>query len=186
MKSVVYSLPPRKPSEANLARLGASCYAVLVVQPDDRTPPGHVAVPIPEAARRLGISEEAVRGRIKRGTLKSTKVGGRTHALLNDRLDADSTHAQSTAQSELVAELRTHVADLREQLEQAHERDRENRRIIAALTQRIPELEAPGQEPPESPTEATEQPGRVGPQATVEGPQGSSERVSWWRRLFGG
>jgi anti-sigma-K factor RskA len=97
---------------------------------------------------------------------------------------------KSTAQSELVAELRTHVADLREQLEQAHERDRENRRIIAALTQRMPELEAPGQEPPESPTEATEQPGRVGPcrppSATVEGPQGSSERVSWWRRLFGG
>jgi hypothetical protein len=127
-----------------------------------------------------------MRGRIKRGTPKSTKVGGRTHALLNDRPDADGTHAQSTAQSELVAELRTHVAGLREQLEQAHERDRENRRIIAALTQRIPELEAPGQEPPESPTEATEQPGRVGPQATVEGPQGSSERVSWWRRLFGG
>ncbi len=161
---------------------------LLVVQPDDdRTPPGHVTVPIPEAARRLGISEEAVRGRIKRGTPKSTKVGGRTHALLNDRLDADSTHAQSTDQSELVAELRTHVADLREQPEQAHERGRENRRIIAApLTQRIPELEAPGQEPPESPTEATEQPGRVGPQATVEGPQGSSQRVSWWRRLFGG
>jgi hypothetical protein len=118
MKSVVvYSLPPRKPSEANLARLGASCYAVLVVQPDDdRTPPGHVTVPIPEAARCLGISEEAVRGRIKRGTLKSTKVGGRTHAPLNDRPDADSTHAQSTAQSELVAEPRTHVAGLREQL----------------------------------------------------------------------
>ena len=157
---------------------------LLVVQPDDdRTPPGHVTVPIPEAARRLGISEEAVRGRIKRGTLKSTKVGGRTHALLNDRLDADSTHAQSTDQSELVAELRTHVADLREQLEQAHERDRENRRIIAALTQRIPELPPPDmREQSESANETAE---RVNPSPPEE-PREETRQRPWYKRWFGG
>jgi hypothetical protein len=42
------------------------------------------------------------------------------------------------------------------------------------------------EEPPESPTEATEQPGRVAPQAQVEGAQEEAERVSWWRRVFGG
>jgi hypothetical protein len=51
-------------------------------------------------------------------------------------------------------------------------------------------LEAPAKtlaEPRESPTAATEQPGRVEePQAQVEGAQEAGEWVSWWRRLFEG
>jgi hypothetical protein len=61
-------------------------------------------------------------------------------------------------------------------------------RVIAALTQRIPELEAPREAPsesPELPTAATEQPGRVEPQPQVEAAQEGTERVSWWRRVFG-
>lgn len=42
----------------------------------------------------------------------------------------------------LVEELRDRVRFLENQLQQANERDRENRRIVAALTSRIPELEA--------------------------------------------
>jgi hypothetical protein len=72
-----------------------------------------------------------------------------------------------TDQSELVAALRDQIRDLREQLGQANERDRENRRIIAAFTGRIPAIEAPPQEPSEPPSEATEQPGRVEPQPAV-------------------
>jgi hypothetical protein len=34
--------------------------------------------------------------------------------------------------------------------------------------------------------EATEQPGRVEPQVSVEGAQEGTQRVSWWRRIFGG
>jgi len=42
------------------------------------------------------------------------------------------------------------------------------------------------QEPPGAPTEATEQPGRVESQASVEGHHMPSERERpWWRRLFG-
>jgi uncharacterized small protein (DUF1192 family) len=40
-------------------------------------------------------------------------------------------------------------------------------------------------EPPEAPTEATEQPGRVEPQPAVGGAQEGAERP-WWRRVFGG
>jgi hypothetical protein len=83
--------------------------------------------------------------------------------------------------------LEDEVSHLRKQLEQADERDRENRRIIAALTQRIPAIEAPAetlQEPPESPTAATEQPGRVERQAQVEGQQTPDTRP-WWQRWFG-
>jgi len=54
------------------------------------------------------------------------------------------------------------IAALREQLEQANERARENRRIIAALTSRIPQLEAPA-ETPEAYEAADEQQGRGAP-----------------------
>jgi hypothetical protein len=67
------------------------------------------------------------------------------------------------------------------------EAGRENRRIIAVLTQRIPAIESLAEtpeEPPESPAAATEQPGRV--EAQVQGAQEGAQRVSWWRRLFGG
>ena len=43
---------------------------------------------------------------------------------------------------DLVEVLREQVEMLRVELEEAHAANRENRRIIAALTQRIPELEA--------------------------------------------
>ncbi len=78
---------------------------------------------------------------------------------------------------DLVEELRDQVAHLWEQLTQANERDRENRRIIAALTQRIPELEAP-----QSAGEGSEpRSGTDGPQEGTEEPQ----RRSWWRKFFG-
>ncbi len=169
---------------------------------------------VAQAASRLGITEGAVRSRIKRGTLPTTKEGGTVFVLLgggtsqaNQAPSADVPTDQ--APPELVEALRDQIRDLREQLGQANERDRENRRIIAALTQRIPEIEAPASpEPRGSSSEATPQPGRVEPQTPLEGaqePRESSEmhmpeagggplphdqqRASerpWWRRVFGG
>jgi hypothetical protein len=139
-----------------------------------------------EAAELLGTSKDAVRMRVRRGSLRSEKgEDGRVYVYVEP--DQDTVHAGSEgeASGELVAELRDRVGSLERELERAHERDRENRRIIAALTQRIPEIEAPPAEPPESPTAATEQSGRVEPQPQVEGVQEAAEPRSWWRRVFG-
>jgi hypothetical protein len=110
---------------------------------------------------------------------------------------------------DVVEVLRSQVEMLRAELGEAHAANRENRRIIAALTSRIPAIEAPASpEPSETPSEATEQPGRVGPQTEVEGtqePRESSEMHipeagggplphdqqtpsarPWWRRVLGG
>jgi hypothetical protein len=76
------------------------------------------------------------------------------------------------------------IAALREQLEQANERDRENRRIIAALTSRIPQLEAPA-ETPEAYEAAEEQQGRGQPHADAPGAQEGAQPRSWWRRMLG-
>jgi hypothetical protein len=121
---------------------------------------------VPEAAQVLGISPEAVRTRLSRGTLESVRDGGRVFVLLDRDLtssDTDVTHDQTV----LVDTLRDQIDTLKRQLEQANERDRENRRIIAALTSRIPELppaaDSAAAEAPQAPTGGTEQPGRVEP-----------------------
>jgi excisionase family DNA binding protein len=140
-----------------------------------------------DAARRLGISEDAVRMRVKRGTLEAEREGGRLYVLLTP----DPTSEPTDRTNELITELRDRVRSLEEQMQEERAANRENRRIIAALTQRIPELppssvSAVSQEPSESPSEATEQPGRVEPQPAVEGAQEPTEPRSWWRRVFGG
>ena len=158
------------------------------MQPDaDRIPPGQITASIPEAARSLGISEEAVRGRIKRGTLKSVKVGGRTHALLDAdqmRPDDDRTDAPTSGGSEysvLTSALEARIESLERQLEAEREANRENRHIIAALTNRIPQLEAPS-EARESPETAAEGEEVVEHHPRTEEPG----RRSFWARLFGG
>jgi hypothetical protein len=136
-----------------------------------------------DAARELGISEDAVRMRVKRGTLQADKAGGRLHVLLT----ADpTTEPTATRTDELIAELRDRVRSLDSQLDQEREANRENRRIIVALTSRIPELEAPPEARGSEATETVEQePERAEPRSAALGPQDGVRRP-WWRRVFGG
>jgi hypothetical protein len=60
---------------------------------------------------------------------------------------------------ELIAEPRDRVRSLEDQLDQEREANRENRRIIAALTSRIPELEAPAESAPDAPGSPPRRPG---------------------------
>ncbi len=71
------------------------------------------------------------------------------------------------------------IDHLRRQLEEAHAANRENRRIIAALTQRIPELEAPRDERESSETVSE------GAERVEEVPL-KEERRSWLYRFFFG
>jgi hypothetical protein len=171
---------------------------------EDRTPYERRTT-VAEAAELLGISAEAVRGRIRRGTLPVEREGGTVYVLIEaedyDRTTGDQSRTTTDRPADRTDAL---IAELQDRVRSLEEANRENRRIIAALTQRIPAIdapqEAPGQEPPESPTEATEQPGRVAPQPSVEGttdeqqgrgpipdtpgPERGAERP-WWQRWFG-
>src|SRR5215210_4093743 len=84
-----------------------------------------------EAAEVLGVSVEAIRKRIKRGTLPSEKgEDGRRYVYLDDAPDATHPQAEDEApgfQAPLIEAKDETIRLLREQLEQAHERDRENR-----------------------------------------------------------
>jgi hypothetical protein len=142
--------------------------------PDD-TPRYTVA----EAAEILGTTTGAVRNRLSRGTLQSVKEGGTVYVLVpadiprDTNRDTADTPGEATA---LISQMQARIDSLERQLELANERDSENRRIIAALTQRIPELEPA--EAPETPTEEAERPAATG------GAQEGAQR-SWWRRMFG-
>jgi excisionase family DNA binding protein len=146
-----------------------------------------------DAARQLGISEDAVRMRVKRGTLEAEREGGRLYVLL----DTDPTTEPTDRTDELVAELRDRVRSLENQLDHERDANRENRRIIAALTSRIPELpagapagasQASSQEPSEADLTASVDPERAEPQgaprSNAPGPQETLHRP-WWRRMFG-
>ena len=111
--------------------------------------------------------------RVKRGTLPSEREGGRLYVYL--------TSEPTDRTDELIDELKDRVRSLEEQLGSEREANRENRRIIAALTSRIPKLEAPT-EPPDASVSAMEQPGRVEPQTPIEGAQEPlNRRYRWWQ-----
>jgi excisionase family DNA binding protein len=137
---------------------------------------------VSEAAEVLGISAEAVRMRIRRGTMRSERHEGTVYVVLDTNRTqrvADATHDRT---EELIDALRDQVRDLRNQLEAERQGHAEARRIIAALVQRVPELEAP-REPREQPETAAEGEGA----ARVPGEaQEATEPRSWWRRVFGG
>jgi hypothetical protein len=142
---------------------------------------------VPEAAQALGISPEAVRNRLSRGTLKSVKEAGTVYVLLEadrTRHAGDRPNDRSTdTPPELVDQMQARIDSLERQLEQANERDRENRRIIAALTSRIPAIEAPQAATGGAET-TEEEPERAEPRpATGEAEEGV--RRPWWLRMFG-
>jgi hypothetical protein len=85
---------------------------------------------------------------------------------------------------EMVGELREQVSYLKEQLRREQDAHAEARRIIAGLVQRVPELEAP-REQPEASEAGEEQQGRGEPRPDAPGPQEGAQRP-WWRRIVGG
>jgi hypothetical protein len=143
---------------------------------------------VPEAADRLGLSLDAVRSRIKRGTLPTEREDGRVYVRVGDvRGDQGATDQatdQPPNQGELVAELREQVSYLRDQLRREQDAHAEARRLLAGALERIPAIEAP--ETPES-ADAGDTPtdDREGPQTDAERLQRADERPSWWRRVFG-
>ena len=145
-------------------------------------------VTIQEAAQRLGVKEDAIRKRIQRGTLRHEKTQeGRVFVWLDAAPDATQDAAQDTyrdaSQDALLSAKDETIAALREQLAQANERDRENRRIIAALTSRIPAIEAP-QEATGGAETVEEEPQRAEPHPATGAAQEGVQRP-WWRRVFG-
>lgn len=137
---------------------------------------------VAQTADQLGISEDAVRSRIKRGTLRAERVEGVVYVLLGAGrpTTGKSTDQATDPRDEL-------IAVLREQLTAEREARRRADHIIAALTERIPELEAPPATPQEAESGA-ESPGGVEGREEAGEPEteiSQGSRRSWWRRILG-
>jgi uncharacterized membrane protein YccC len=168
--------------------------------------PTNQRVTVADAALLLGISEDAVRSRLRRGTLRrETGKDGTVFVVLgtdrpaanqrptDDRQTAQQVNRPTTDQAtddtgedgsnhyrdELLEVLRDEVSHLRDQLDRERDASAELRRIVAGLVQRVPELEA-APEPPRSPETVSEGSGKG-----EEGRAGQEKRSSWWQRLFG-
>jgi hypothetical protein len=119
-----------------------------------------------EAAAELGISKDAVRQRIRRGTLRSDKgEDGRVYVYLDPSMYAvhdDAPERRSEARDhDLVDELRDRVSYLERQVEEEREARRRADTLLARLMDRVPELEAP-QEPADAPETVEESQDELG------------------------
>jgi hypothetical protein len=154
-----------------------------MVQPTDDVPPDMSKLTVPEAGEALGISPEAVRNRLSRGTLKSVKENGRVFVLIDRDMARDTDDIPTDTPPAHVAVIDAKdetIRVLEEQLEAERAASAELRRIVAGLVQRVPELE-PASEPRESPLSAAAEHGVTQASRAPEKPVSS-----WWRRLFGG
>jgi hypothetical protein len=158
---------------------------------------GTLRLTVPEAAGVMGISAEAVRQRIKRGTLPTEKdASGTVHVLLNEAQVGDRTRhvgdrtrkdGGSTPDSTaLVESLREQVEYLKETVAMRDEEIRRRDHLLAAALERIPAIEGPQEATGSSETASEDAPYGTSRQEAEDSLQGRSERQgSWWRKFFG-
>jgi hypothetical protein len=160
---------------------------------EDRTQTSRHRVTVARAAEILGVTVEAIRGRIKRGTLEQERHSGTVYVLLDadqsanrPRPDTDQTANWSRSDSAaLISAKDETITTLRDQLEAERQAHAEARRLLMAALERIPpQIEAP-REPPEAAETAEEQQGRGEPHSATGGAREPVQRRSWWRRVFG-
>ena len=144
---------------------------------------------VAQAAARLGITEGAVRSRIKRGTLPTVKEGGAVFVLLGggtSQANQSPHNGRPTDQPGLVEELRDRVASLERQLERHGDETERLHQIIVGLAQANAEqartiraIEAPAseaaEEPPEAPETVEEEPPEA-PETVEEESEGTEPR----------
>jgi len=137
-----------------------------------------------EAAEVLNLSVDAVRKRVKRGTLESERgPDGKVYVFIDADQESGAPRSHDTDRL---------IATLQEQLALEREAHAEARRLLAAALERIPsQIEAPrGEESSpyderESPKTPSEPVYRDRPFTDEERAQEAAQPRSWWRRMFG-
>ena len=166
-------------------------------------------ITVPEAAERLGISENALRKRVQRDTVQWDRDDhGRVFVYLppagagqaDDQADghagghagghaADQSSGQPVVPVELVESLQEQLGYLRGALETRDKELAEMRRLLAGALERIPAIEAPPDTPPSNassePREFPVKPSEEQEKGTGHTNAEAAEKPSWWRRFFG-
>ena len=160
----------------------------------DRQGGDGTVLPVPQAAARLGITPDAVRARLHRGTLAGEKEGGAWRVFFPPVPPVASTGTQQDATGTeqdtdrhggdvAIARLEAENAYLRQVLDAEIEARRRADHLVAGLMERLPEL------PASTDREHAPQSANTGPQrddTSAEAPE--PPRVwwrHWWRRARG-
>src|SRR5829696_1689274 len=136
---------------------------------DNTGPPSRQRVSVDEAARALGLTVDAVRKRVQRGTIEHEKDWpGRVRIILDSPDNASTLQDESpdstgradaliAAKDETIEELRDRVRRLEREVDTRNEEIRRRDHLLAAALERIPAIEAP-QEAPEDADTIEEEP----------------------------
>jgi hypothetical protein len=162
------------------------------MRPSTDRPPTVRRVPVIEAASILGITPDAVRSRLRRGTLpKEVGEDGTVFVRLNGdgrdgRTDQSTDRPTDQPTVALVEALEEQITYLREQAALWQEEARRKDHLLAAALEgaaleRTPVLEEPS-EPREERVMDSEEPYSI---HALPIPEHPVERPSWWRRFFG-
>ena len=142
------------------------------------------------AAEIMGVTVDAIRKRVSRGTITHERdEDGRVWVILDTDQDSSSNVRDNdqpqSATDALISQMQDRIASLERQLDQEREANSEHRRLLLRALERIPpQIEAPpeAQEPPQVVDEERD---RAAPHPTTSGAQESTWR-RLRRRVFGG
>jgi excisionase family DNA binding protein len=144
---------------------------------------------IQEAAHRLGVSESAIRKRIKRGTIKREKTeDGRVLVYMESTSAPGTEEVRTPDPDALISQMQARIDSLTRELDVRTEEIRRRDTIIMNMTEAMKALSPPSQktssEPPEASETVEEEPERTEPRSSTEGRQEGVHRP-WWRRVLG-
>jgi len=134
---------------------------------------------VPDAAKLLGVTPEAIRQRIRRGTIEHEQDENGRYYVYASPTEVVENNVGNNVQNDSQG-LYDHIETLKRELELRNEELRRKDHIIAALVSRVPELEAASEAPGTSVSYSDNgSNGDVPPEQEEQ-----REKTSWWRRLF--
>ena len=138
-----------------------------------------------EAAKVLNTSRDAIRMRVRRGSLAS-ELGedGKRYVYVEPDRDGDPVPDRDHDDHHdlLYSEMRERIAYLERQVEEEREARRRADMLLARLVERVPEIEAP-QDAPGSPVLRSD--ATTHTDASGETQEATEDQRGWFRRFFG-
>jgi excisionase family DNA binding protein len=149
----------------------------------------HERLTIQEAAHRLGVSESAIRKRIKRGTLKREKTEDGRVLVYMESSAPGTEEVRTPERDALISQMQDRIDSLERELDVRTEEIRRRDTIIMNVTEAMKALSPPAQEEPleprESPETVGDEPERAEQPRPVTVESQESVQRPWWRRVFG-
>jgi len=140
---------------------------------------------VAQAAARLGVSQDAVRKRIRRDTIEHDQdADGRIYVYVDSAETAEDASLDASIEQRLVQAQHDEIEFLRRELGMRTEEIRRRDSIIAALTQRFPEIGGPSGPRPSLEGTTEDEAGVQRPAGSQEGVGGGGARKPRWRTLI--